>query len=738
MSKHNPAARNKFIIGALSAAFATGAFAVALNAPSNAQNAQKGQATQSDSCCSAARRAVPTLPDGGVFATSRASVTTLAFVQPGQIDEDTMVGDRLLANEMWLEDLDIRQMEQGYGTPMRRRSVDNSPLSLYHRAYAHGVGTHANSTLVIDLKGAAKNFVSMVGVDDEKTGAGSITFEVWLDGKKVADTGVMKGGDKPKLLQVDLTGAKKMILRVTDAGDGMDSDHGDWAGARIQLVEGATARPTVMTVPLDPPRMEMEIADPKPAIHGPRITGATPGHPFLFLIPATGDGPLTYAAKNLPAGLKLDPQTGVISGALKQDGATDVTLTAANAQGKATRKLTIVGGKHKLALTPPMGWNSWNCWAGAVDSDKVKAAAEWMHKSGLAGHGFQYVNIDDTWEAGRSASGEIETNSKFPDMKALSDYVHSKGLKLGIYSSPGPKTCANFEASYQHEQQDANTYAKWGVDYLKYDWCSYGGIADRQTLPELEKQKLPYHVMGDALDKTNRDIVYSLCQYGMADVWKWGGSEEIKGNCWRTTGDINDSWGSLHGIYSSQNGHEKYARPGNWNDPDMLVVGKVGWGPSLHESHLTPNEQILHISMWCLLSSPLLIGCDMSQMSKFTVALLSNDEALDINQDPLGKPAGRVSLKDGKEVWARPLADGTVAVGLLNSGVEAMEVTANWSDLGIKGKQPVRDLWLHKNVGTYEGKYAVSVPAHGCVLLKIGKPGAVKMDKPETRAVTRR
>ncbi len=735
MSKHNPAARNKFILGALSAAFVSGGFAVTLNAPSHAQNTAKSRNSNSQNnqntpsgCCGTARFVIPAPPDANVFATSRASVTTVEFVQPGQIDEDTMVGDALPANSMWLEDLDIRQMEQGYGMPMRRRSVDRSPIRLHNRAYAHGVGTHAVSTLLIDLKGAAARFESMVGVDDEKTGAGSVTFEVWLDGKKVADTGVMKGGDPAKLITVDLTGAKRMLLRVTDAGDGMDSDHADWAGARIKLVEGATQKPAVMTVPVDPPRMETELADPKPAIHGPRITGATPGHPFLFLIAATGDGPLTYTAKNLPAGLKLDAQTGIISGALKQDGMTDVTLTVSGAMGKATRKLTIVGGKDKLALTPPMGWNSWNCWAGAVDSDKVKAAADAMLHSGLAGHGFQYVNIDDTWEAGRNASGEIETNKKFPDMKALADYVHSKGLKLGIYSSPGPQTCAGFEASYKHEQQDANTYAKWGVDYLKYDWCSYGGVADKQTLPELEKQKLPYRVMGEALSKVDRDIVYSLCQYGMADVWKWGGSDEIKGNCWRTTGDINDSWGSLHGIYSSQNGHEKFVGPGHWNDPDMLVVGKVGWGPSLHESRLTPNEQILHISMWCMLSSPLLIGCDMSQMSKFTVALLSNDEVLDINQDPLGKPAGRVLLDSGKEVWARPLADGTMAVGLLNSGVEATEVTANWADLGLKGKQPVRDLWLHKNAGMYEGKYAVSVPAHGCVLLKIGKPGAIKME----------
>jgi len=431
---------------------------------------------------------------------------------------------------------------------------------------------------------------------------------------------------------------------------------------------------------------------------------------------------LTFSAAHLPAGLRLDPQTGILSGPLQRAGATDVELTVKGPQGTAKRRLTIVGGEHRLALTPPMGWNSWNCWAGAVDDVKVRAAADWMLKSGLASHGFQYVNIDDTWEGQRDANGEILTNQKFPSMRGLSDYVHSKGLKLGIYSSPGPKTCAGFVASYQFEDQDAATYAKWGIDYLKYDWCSYGGIARQDQSPELAKQQKPYIRMRQSLDKVDRDIVYSLCQYGMANVWEWGASSGVRGNCWRTTGDITDNWESLHGIYSSQNGHEKFAGPGHWNDPDMLIVGKVGWGPSLHETRLLPNEQLLHISMWCMLSSPLLIGCDMSQMSDLTVALLSNDEVLEINQDPLGKPAGRIAMTGDQEVWARPLFDGTKAVALVNAGEEDAKVTVKWSDLGISGKQAVRDLWMHKNAGAFETEYAEMVPAHGCVVVKIGKP----------------
>lgn len=635
-------------------------------------------------------------------------------------DAAALRANTLPADSLWVESLDLSLMTQGYERPQVGKSVDKNPLTLGGVVYPHGIGTHAQSEMSVDLKGAATKFESMVGVDDEKKGSpGSVVFQVYVDGKKAADTGVIHAGDAPKLVSVDLTNAKRLTLRVGDANDGIDSDHADWAGAMIQLAPGTTVRPVAATIPVVPPRLVMLPADPRTAIHGPRIYGSTPGHPFLFLIPATGQEPLTYAAKNLPAGLTLDTHTGIITGSLQKAGRTRVDITVSGPRGKASRGLTIVGGPRTLALTPPMGWNSWNSWAGNVDDPKVRASADAMIHSGLAGHGFQFINIDDTWEADRDANGVIQSNKKFPSMKGLADYVHSLGLKIGLYSSPGPKTCAGYTASYQHEQQDAQTYADWGYDYLKYDWCSYGGVATGEGLAKFKK---PYITMGEALGKVNRDIVYSLCQYGMGDVWTWGADPDVSGNCWRTTGDINDSWGSLYGIYSSQNGHEKYAGPGHWNDPDMLVVGQVGWG-NPHPSHLTPNEQVLHISMWCLLSSPLLIGCDMSKLDPFTLALLTNDEALDINQDPLGKPAGRVAEDGDGEVWARPLFDGTHAVGLLNHGTEPITVTAKWSDLGLKGRQPVRDLWLHKDVGDANGSYAVQVPAHGCVLLKIGKPG---------------
>lgn len=620
---------------------------------------------------------------------------------------------------IWLDSLDISKITQGWGDPHAGRSVDNNPLSLGGVVYPHGLGSHAECAIPIDLHGDVTRFEAMAGVDDEKKGHGSVTFALLVDGKKVLQTGVLHGGDKPKLLSADLTGAKRMVIVIGDAGDGNDSDHADLAGAQFQLAAGAIQQPVIATLPVERPRLVELPPDPHPAIHGPRIVGATPGRPFLFLIPATGQTPLHYDAKDLPAGLILDSATGIISGSLRKAGKTVVHVTVTGPEGSANRELTIVGGDHKLALTPPMGWNSWNVWAGRVDEDKVKAAADEMIESGLARHGFQYINIDDTWEAGRDAQGNIQSNSKFPDMKALADYVHAKGLKIGLYSSPGPKTCGGYTASYQHEDQDAQTYANWGFDYLKYDWCSYGNIAHGDnSLAALQK---PYAVMRKSLDKVNRDIVYSLCQYGMGDVWKWGGSPAIGGNCWRTTGDIEDNWGSLHNIYESQAGHEKYAKPGHWNDPDMLMVGVVGKG-NTHPTHLTPNEQILHITMWSLLSAPLLIGCDMTRLDPFTTALLSNDEALDIDQDPLGKPASRVAQDGEQEVWSRPLFDGTHAVGLINATIEPENITVKWSDIGVKGTQPVRDLWLHQDIGSFAGSYTVEVPAHGAVLLKIGHP----------------
>jgi alpha-galactosidase len=302
-------------------------------------------------------------------------------------------------------------------------------------------------------------------------------------------------------------------------------------------------------------------------------------------------------------------------------------------------------------------------------------------------------------------------------MRNLSDSVHRYGLKLGIYSSPGPKTCAGYEGSYNFEKIDANTWAEWGIDYLKHDWCSYGSIAQGSSRTELMR---PYLVMREALDECGRDIVYSLCQYGMGDVHTWG--NRVGGDLWRTTGDITDTWGSLSSIGFAQGNRSPYAGPSGWNDPDMLILGYVGWGPSVRPTRLTPNEQVTHMTLWAMLAAPLLIGCDLTKLDDLTKSLLMNHEVIEIDQDPLGK-AGVPVQKDGDvEVWSRPLWDGTTAVALFNRGLEAKPVRADWVKLGLKGPQPVLDCWSRKTKGTHSGSYTATVPAHGAILVKIGKP----------------
>jgi alpha-galactosidase len=624
-----------------------------------------------------------------------------------------------------LSSLDLGGTQQEWGSPQTNKSVDGHPLSIGGRTFETGLGTHANSSLRIKLNGNAEKFTAWVGVDDEEKGQpSSVNFSISGDGKTLWQSGVMHSGDAARQVDVDLKGVKTLLLLVGDAGDGINNDHADWADANFLMTEG---RPETSLPPLEPAVILTPAPGPEPEIHGAKIYGCRPGHPFLFTIAATGNRPMKFAVKGLPKGLKLDADTGIITGAGARRGEYNLTLRAKNAAGKTERKFKIVCG-DQIALTPPMGWNSWNCFAGSVTEDKIKAAADAMVSSGLINHGWSYVNIDDFWEVNkdsqdptlqgprRSADGRILPNPRFPDMKGLTDFAHARGLKIGLYSSPGPWTCGGCVASWQHEIEDARQYGDWGFDYLKYDWCSYGEVVKGEGVAYYEK---PYQVMRAALNQVPRDIVFSFCQYGMGDVWKWGA--ETGGNSWRTTGDITDTWTSMSHIGFSQNGHEKYAGPGHWNDPDMLVVGNVGWGANLHPTHLSPNEQYTHISLWCLLSAPLLIGCDMTQMNDFTLSLLSNDEVLAVDQDSLGHQAARVAQDGSLEIWAKDLEDGSKAVGLFNRGEDDAQVTAKWTDLGISGRQAVRDLWRQKNLGQFDAKFETTIPRHGVVLVKISR-----------------
>src|SRR5271156_446378 len=366
--------------------------------------------------------------------------------------------------------------------------------------------------------------------------------------------------------------------------------------------------------------------------------------------------------------------------------------------------------KDGLAALPPMGWNSWNHFKNKVDDASVRAAAEAMVSSGMRDAGYVYVNIDDTWEGERDAQGRIQANSKFPDMKGLADFVHSKGLKLGIYSSPGALTCAKYAGSLGHEVQDAQTYAAWGIDYLKYDLCGLRVEMKAAPNPEAAHRIMfdAYVKMRDALRGTGRPIVYSLCQYGEDAVWEWG--PEVGGNLWRTTGDINDHYARMAEIGFSQAGLARFAGPGHWNDPDMLEVGNGG---------MNAEEYRTHMSLWAILAAPLLAGNDLSKMTPETIALLTNREVLAIDQDSAGKQGDRFSAEGPTEIWVRPLGDGSKAVGLFNrhSGPLAMQV--DFRALGFKGAVKVRDVWAAKDLGSMQGTFQVPVAGQGVILLRV-------------------
>lgn len=355
-----------------------------------------------------------------------------------------------------------------------------------------------------------------------------------------------------------------------------------------------------------------------------------------------------------------------------------------------------------LARTPPMGWNSWNHFRGKIDDATVRAITDAMVANGMRDAGYVYVNIDDTWEGARDSAGNIQANSKFPDMKSLADYAHSKGMMVGIYSSPVPKTCAGYEGSYGHEDQDARAFAAWGIDYVKYDWCSAGKIYTDDEMQAV------FQRMGEALQASGRPMVYSLSNGGRAEVWKWGAAAGA--NLWRTTDDIRDTWASLSRIGFSQNGLEKYAKWGHWNDPDMLEIGNGG---------MTGTEYKTHMTLWAMLAAPLLAGNDVRSISAEALGILTNKEVIAVDQDSLGKQGSRLMKNGELEVWTKPLSDGSTAVAWFNRANHAAAVAFNLHDIGFKGKLEARDLWSHRVVDAAKPEMTISVEPHGCVLLRV-------------------
>ncbi len=497
-------------------------------------------------------------------------------------------------------------------------------------------------------------------------------------------------------------------------------------GALPVFAQNATNAPAA-------PEIRTPKASPTPRINGPGIFGVRPEHPFLYHIPATGDRPMEFSAEGLPDGLALDGRTGNLTGALKNKGDYVVTLQAKNANGSAERKFKIVVGET-ISLTPPMGWNSWNHYAGRISQELVLQNAKAMVTADLINHGWTYMNIDDTWQGQRGGPfNAIQGNEKFPDMKGLCDSVHALGLKVGIYSTPwvtsyathiggsaenpeGAWTKPTIEkrgnvnkkilpwavGKYSFATNDAAQWAAWGIDYLKYDWNPI-------EAPETKE-------MAEALRKSGRDVIYSLSNNlnitNAPSVTPWA-------NCWRTSGDIKANWTSMSSKGFGEDKWLPFAKPGRWNDPDMLEIGTK----EKNQPGLTPDEEYTHMTLWCLVSAPLLLGNDLSELTPFTLNILENDEVIAVNQDSLGKQAKTI-FKDGDvRVLAKDLEDGTKAVGLFNTGANGVAtVTVKWSDLKMSGAEPVRDLWRQKDLGKFNGEFSVKVAPHGAELVKIGKP----------------
>ena len=478
----------------------------------------------------------------------------------------------------------------------------------------------------------------------------------------------------------------------------------------------------------DSPEIRTPAAPHTPRINGASIFGVRPDHPFLYHLPTTGDRPMEFSADKLPDGLTLDAATGNITGTLHKKGTYKVVFHAKNSLGTSDKKFKIEVGET-IALTPAMGWNSWNHYASRITQDIVLQNAKAMADSGLIDHGWSYVNIDDTWQGARGGNFHgLQGNEKFPDIKGLCDSIHAVGLKFGIYSTPWVTSYAGYPggsaenpegtwtkpegktvknkkilpcaiAQYHFYTNDADQWGAWGVDYLKYDWNPI-------EAPETKD-------MADALRNSGRDIIFSLSNNLNPSN---APSVTPLANSWRTTGDIKANWKSMSDRGFGQDTWRKYSSPGHWNDPDMLEIATK----EKNQPGLLPDEEYTHMTLWCLVCSPLLLANDMSQMDDFTKNLLENDEVIAVSQDSLGDQAMEVAHDGDARVYAKKMEDGSKAIGLFNTGTNGtITVTVKWDDINVHGSQNVRDLWRQKDLGKFKDQFSLPVAPHSAELVKI-------------------
>ncbi|HEY9248698.1 MAG TPA: NPCBM/NEW2 domain-containing protein [Rariglobus sp.] len=614
-----------------------------------------------------------------------------------------------------LVDLDISKIAQSLERP--RTTGAKSAVTIGKRPFDRSINTRAESRLHVALDGRATTFSTFVGISDAAHDSfhafrgivREVTFSVYGDGRLLQRTGPLKKGTLAEI-QVPLAGIHELVLAV----DGPAGAFATWAGAKIEYTG---ARPYT-TLPPEERKVVRIASQPKePRINGAAIVGIRPGTPLIFTVAATGERPMHFSATQLPDGLTLDPASGILTGRITRPGDYAISVSVKNTHGEAHRELHVVVG-DALALTPPMSWNAWNVIEGLVSATVMKEMADAFVDNGYRDVGYQYINIDDGWVIARDETGKpVVDPVRFPNgLREVSDYLHARGLKLGIYSSPGVTTCASYPGSYGHEEIDAETWAEWGVDFVKYDTCS---------CPRERKREL-YGKMGRLLKQSPRSIIYSLS--GGDPVW----GAEVSGHMWRTTSDIREQW-SLPGntgiieIFDKQPAFAALQHPGAWNDPDFLVIGIDGKGASANDvgaKGATETEYRSQMSLWCLLSAPLTMTADLRTIRPASLQILTNPEVIDIDQDPLGLPPV-LALKAGDtEIWLKSLADGSQALALFNRGEHGAALTVNWNALGVKANRRLRDLWKREDLGVFPKGYTAEVPGHGVVLLKLSDAAA--------------
>ena len=642
--------------------------------------------------------------------------------------------------KVWFDDLPLDTYSQGIRPVKAKTNYLSDTISIAGIHYSRGVGGISPCVFAIYLDGNATRFTAEVGVDDAANKDIPLKFYVIGDQKILFESGAMSVGDPAKKVDVDLRGIQRLGLLVTDdvGGVGNKRTYCNWANANFTMLAGCVPE----QIPNDG---EKYLLTPEPAetprINSSAVFGATPGNPFLYTIAATGKRPIQFSAEHLPAGLGVDLNSGIISGKVSRRGDFNVILKANNELGEATKALKIRIG-DTISQTPPLGWNGWNALAGNLNKENVMASARGMVSSGLRDHGWSYINIDDSWQGERGGRlNALQPNEKFSHIKEMVEEIHSLGLKAGIYSTPYISSYGSYVGGssdypnggetheiiqpnkqpfmrigkYRFEENDAKQMAEWGFDFLKYDWRIDVNSTERMSL---------------ALKKSGRDIVFSLSNnapFEKVEDWM------RLSNMWRTGPDIRDNWNNLYMLAFTLDKWSPYGGPGHWNDPDMMIVGDVATGAELHPTRLTPDEQYSHISIYSLLAAPMLIGCELDSLDAFTVNLLSNDEVIEINQDPLGKPAKLKVDEMGVQIWLKPLEDGSFAVGLFNTDDygKTPESYFSWGDegpksftfdfakTGLEGKWKLRDVWRQKDLGEFDGSFSTEIPFHGVVMLRM-------------------